>query len=258
MLLAFDLDRTLVTDAFELPGSIERSIRSARDRGHLVTILTGRPLAAAQPYLDQLEIVGPFSVNHGGRVMGEDGCEIRRRQIPAQYVDALLGDCLNDDGVEFSCIVDDVLWVRDPDDGRWEWAHTRSRRVDRFRTGMALDADKLVFHSRERSIELDRLVARRHPDMLRYLWGDGFLEVLPAEADKGSALALIAATLGIPRHEVVAFGDGLNDTSMVSWAGHGVAVGEAPPPELLAAAAERIGSPEEHGVAAWLQANILF
>lgn len=257
MLLAFDLDRTLVTDAFELPDGIERSIRAARERGHLVTVLTGRPLAAAKPYLEQLGVLGPFSVNHGGHVMGHDGRELCRRRIPAADVDGLLGSHLGEGGVEFSCIVDDVLWVRDPDDDRWNWAHTRSRRVERFRTGMALDADKLVFHSPERSVEVDALVAERHPDMLRYLWGDGFLEILPPQADKGSALALIAETLGVPRSEVVAFGDGLNDFTMVSWAGHGVAVGPEAPAELLAAAAEHVGSPEDGGVSAWLDANVL-
>ena len=256
MLLAFDLDKTLVTDDFVLPDAIERAIRAARDRGHLVTVLTGRPLAAAQPFLDQLGVTGPFSVNHGGQVMGEGGRELRRRRIAACDVDGLLSDYLGDDQVEFSCIVDDVLWVRDPGDDRWGWAHTRSRRVDRFRTGMALDADKLVFYSQQRSSELDRVVADRHPDMLRYLWGDGFLEVLPAQADKGSALRFIAEGAGIPRSEVVAFGDGLNDYTMVTWAGHGVAVGDAHP-ELVAAAAEHIAPPEEGGVAAWLESHVL-
>ena len=256
MLLAFDLDKTLVTDDFTLPLTIERAIRAARDRGHLVTVLTGRPLSGARPYLDQLDVTGPFSVNHGGQVIGEHGRELRRRRIAARDVDGLLEGHLGASDVEFSCIVDDVLWVRDPDDDRWEWAHTRSRRVDRFRTGMELDADKLVFFSQQRSTDLDREVAARHPDMLRYLWGDGFLEVLPPQADKGSALALIAEDRGVPRGEVVAFGDGLNDFTMVTWAGHGIAVGDAHP-ELVAAAAEHIPSPEEGGVAAWIEANVL-
>ncbi len=256
MLLAFDLDKTLVTDDFILPDTIERAVRDSRERGHLVTVLTGRPLAAAKPYLDQLGITGPFSVNHGGQVMGEGGRELRRRRIASEHVDGLLGSYLTDGRVEFSCIVDDVLWVRDPDDDRWGWAHTRSRRVDRFRTGMELDADKLVFYSKERSGEVDRMVAARHPDMLRYLWGDGFLEVLPAHADKGSALALIAERAAIPRSDVVAFGDGMNDFTMVTWAGHGVAVGDAHP-DLVAAAAEHIGSPEEGGVASWLESHVL-
>lgn len=257
MLFAFDLDRTLLTETFELPGAIERAIGAARRRGHAVTVLTGRPLVAASRYLEQLDVTGPYSVNHGAQIIGEDGRELRRRRIASSDVDGLLGRYLHDADVEFSCVVDDVLWVRDPEHERWDWVHASSRRVDRFRPGMALSADKLVLHSPSRAPDLDREVGVCHPEMLRYLWGDGMLEILPAHADKGTALALIAAGLGFARSDVVAFGDGLNDCSMVRWAGHGVAVGPDAHPELVATAAEHIPSPEEGGVATWLEANVL-
>lgn len=68
MLLAFDLDKTLLTDSYELPADIARAVKAARAAGHLVTVLTGRALAAAAPYLDALEIDLPHSVNHGSMI----------------------------------------------------------------------------------------------------------------------------------------------------------------------------------------------
>lgn len=256
MLLAFDLDKTLVTNDFQLPAIIERSIRRARDAGHLVTVLTGRPLMSARPFLDQLDVAGPFSVNHGALVMDADQAVLARRRIPATDVDVILGRYLDDDDLQFSCVIDDTLWVRDPEHEQWSWAHTENRTVDRFTLGMAQDADKVVFRSNGRSEALDRELAERHPTMLRYLWGDGFLEVVPPLADKGTALALIAERLQVARSEVVAFGDGLNDLSMLAWAGRSVAVGPEAHATVLDIAQEHIPSPEQGGVAAWLDTNL--
>jgi 5-amino-6-(5-phospho-D-ribitylamino)uracil phosphatase len=55
----------------------------------------------------------------------------------------------------------------------------------------------------------------------------------------------------------VAFGDGLNDVSMLRWAGRAVAVGPEAHPDVLAVADERIAAPEEGGVADWLERNVL-
>ncbi len=257
MLLAFDLDKTLVTNDFVMPAQVERAVRAARDAGHLVTVLTGRPRVAALPYLEQIAVSEHYSVNHGAQVMGLAGAELRRRRIAAVDVDGLLGGYVGDAELEFSCVIDDCLWVRDPEHEHWTWAHTQNRRIDRFRTGLALDADKVVFYANGRSEALDREVAQRYPGVVRYLWGDGYLEILPPDADKGSALALLAGELGVPRGDVVAFGDGLNDVTMLRWAGHGVAVGPEAHPAVVEAAAEHIASPEEHGVSDWIESHLL-
>jgi hydroxymethylpyrimidine pyrophosphatase-like HAD family hydrolase len=57
---------------------------------------------------------------------------------------------------------------------------------------------------------------------------DWFVEVVNPQVSKSRALALVAERLGIMRAEVCAIGDNLNDQDMVSWAGFGVAMGQAP------------------------------
>ena len=53
------------------------------------------------------------------------------------------------------------------------------------------------------------------------------LEIIPKGIHKGDGLAWLAREYGIPRHSVMAIGDGNNDESMVRWAGLGVAMGNA-------------------------------
>jgi hypothetical protein len=71
-------------------------------------------------------------------------------------------------------------------------------------------------------------------------------------ADKGSALARLAAHLGFGMDRVMAFGDGLNDLTMVRDAGIGVAMANAVP-EVLAAAKVTTLSNDEDGVAATIE-----
>jgi Cof subfamily protein (haloacid dehalogenase superfamily) len=253
VLFAFDLDRTLVTDDYQLPHAISRSVAKLRAAGHRVTVLTGRPLPSARRYIDALGIDGPFSVNHGAQVM-ERGRELRRVRLRSSDVRLLLDPWRSHPQVEFSCVIDDTLLVKDPDDIRWRWAHSESRAVTRFDPTLPPEADKVVFASSETSVLVAEHVERSLPHVERYLWGDNFLEVISSGADKGSALAFIAERLGVPRDQVIAFGDGLNDVSMLRFAGRGVAVGPHAHPDALAVADERIASPEAGGVSDWIEA----
>jgi hypothetical protein len=74
-----------------------------------------------------------------------------------------------------------------------------------------------------------------------------YLEFTTLESDKASALRFLSERFGVPRSEVVAVGDGRNDTSMIEWAGLGVAV-EGSPPEVVAAADRTVPRPGGRGI----------
>lgn len=255
MLLAFDLDKTLVTDDYRLTDEIADAVIAARGRGHIVTVLTGRPLIAAQEYLARLGIDVPHSVNHGSTILGGDGTVMARRQLDPADVATMLDRFSPDEELEFSCVVGETLYVRDPEHERWTYAHAQGRVITRYDAGLSLAADKVVFHSNGKSEALATEIARHFPRLVRYLWGDGYLEIVPVDGDKGTALRFIAENLGIAREQVYAFGDGLNDVTMIDWAGKGIAVGGDVHPDVKRLAAEHIESPEEGGVARWLEAN---
>jgi HAD superfamily hydrolase (TIGR01484 family) len=55
-----------------------------------------------------------------------------------------------------------------------------------------------------------------------------WLDIAPEGVTKASALAEVAADLGVAQSDVLAVGDGRNDIEMLRWAGRGVAMGQAP------------------------------
>lgn len=81
----------------------------------------------------------------------------------------------------------------------------------------------------------------------------GYLNIMPAGWNKGTALQFLCDYVGIPVEEAVVFGDAGNDLTMFRVAGHPVAVGNATP-EASAAARWHIGRCEDDAVAAAIEA----
>jgi HAD superfamily hydrolase (TIGR01484 family) len=75
-----------------------------------------------------------------------------------------------------------------------------------------------------------------------------WLDLAPEGVSKASGLAEVAERLGVRQEDVLAVGDGRNDTEMLLWAGRGVAMGQAPP-EVKAAADDVTGSVQDDGLA---------
>jgi len=81
--------------------------------------------------------------------------------------------------------------------------------------------------------------------------GAPFLDATALNVTKASGLATAAKHYGIDQHDVVAFGDNLNDIPMLNWAGTAVAMGNAHP-EVLSVADAMTVSNRRDGVAVYI------
>jgi 5-amino-6-(5-phospho-D-ribitylamino)uracil phosphatase len=72
-----------------------------------------------------------------------------------------------------------------------------------------------------------------------------WLDIAPEGVNKATALAQVAADLGVKAEDVLAAGDGRNDIEMLQWAGRGIAIAEAPPE--VQAAADEVSPPFSEG-----------
>lgn len=90
------------------------------------------------------------------------------------------------------------------------------------------------------------------PLEVTYSTNRGLVEVSAAGVTKASGLAEVCERLGVPAERVVAFGDMPNDLEMLRWAGHGVAMANAP--DSVRGVADEITAPNtEDGVARVLE-----
>jgi Cof subfamily protein (haloacid dehalogenase superfamily) len=118
------------------------------------------------------------------------------------------------------------------------------------------DVQKIMLFAanRERSAAIDRLrglsdeIAARFPEIkvTASTWNN--LELNIRTAHKGNALRRFAEHLGLTLENCMAFGDGMNDFTMVEAAGLGIAMANAEP-EVKRVAKDMVPSNDEDGVA---------
>jgi Cof subfamily protein (haloacid dehalogenase superfamily) len=253
-LVATDLDGTLLRPDGTVTPRARAALRAALARGLAVVLVTGRPPRGVRR-LD-LRDCAELAVCANGALLYDLAADrlLDERPIPGAAVTRLVADLRRAaPGVVFAAEYG-LLFCREP-------AYPPGDPLDE-RDGVVEDA--LRFAGRG----VAKLLVR-HPQMAQKLLlplaaavaGDDavvtrsgleLLEISAAGVTKASALARVCDELGIAPAEVAALGDMVNDLSMLRWAGHAVAVANAHP-DVLAAAAEVIASNADDGVAGYIE-----
>jgi hypothetical protein len=103
--------------------------------------------------------------------------------------------------------------------------------VEDFKDYVDFDINKcLMTAPPEKAAELEKELVQIYGDRLSiYRSEPFFIEIMPQNVDKATALDRMLETIGLTRENVICCGDGFNDISMIKYAGVGVAMGNAQP-----------------------------
>lgn len=236
-LLALDLDGTLITDDLIISDEAKAAIAAARTQGVLVTLVTGRMFQSAQMFAQELELAMPLICYQGALVRhSTTGETIYHQPIPLHLARQFIS-IAQEKGYHVNSYVDDQILVaqitpeaeyysslaRVPAQVVGDLLHFTDR-PERAPTKLVVivnEAQTLGVVNEMQGIFGDQLyVTRSHPR---------FAEAVNPACNKGVALAALAQALDIPRQQVMAIGDNLNDLPMLEWAGLSVAVANASP-----------------------------
>lgn len=233
-LVAIDVDDTLVGDELVVPPACREAIKEAIDRGVVVTLATGRMFQSALPYARQLGITAPLITYNGALVKTPDGEVIRHRPIPKEVAQQVA--TYQDEGTTLNVYWQDELYVARVDEQVLYYvqvAGVEPHPVGDLGTWLSrIECDgptKMLFVGEPAFMEEKRRILRQDfGDVLEITRSKPkFIELTQRNVSKGAALADLARSLGIPRSMVMAIGDSFNDLDMISYAGVGVAVGNA-------------------------------
>jgi hydroxymethylpyrimidine pyrophosphatase-like HAD family hydrolase len=219
-LLACDLDGTLlVADGLPAPGIVE-ALADLDAHGARLVVCTGRPLHGAQKAVAALH-ADPvaYVCYHGALVLDATTGEwLRRLTIPYEVASGIVSEAR---------LMGLSVTLYDGDERR-ELAPAASRAALDFRalagvTRLVLSGDPAIF-----AAAVPGLAASWGRSARVESAGGGTVAILPASADKGEGLRLVAAHLGVPLAKVVACGDDAADKSLLLAAAVRIAVGDAP------------------------------
>ncbi len=252
-LIAMDLDGTLVGDDLSLSPRVRQALDRAAACGIRLTLASGRGYPALRPWAEQLGLATPLICYQGAIVADPLTGEILYRRTFPQALVQEVNDWARRRELSLTFHADDAIYVerkRHPDAFYAKWfglPHHVVADLPRM-----LPAEPVKFIIIGEGPELDALQPELEQDFSGRLQivrsHRFFLEGLAPGVSKGSALAWLAARLGIPRRAVMAIGDSGNDREMIAWAGLGVAMGNASPEAKEVA--DYVAPPVEHdGVA---------
>ncbi|MBC7724657.1 MAG: HAD family hydrolase [Burkholderiaceae bacterium] len=256
MLIALDIDGTVLTEDGVISDAVHSEVRRVRDLGHEVVLATGRSVSMTLPVLDRLDLTPDYVVCSNGAItlkrdpdapMGYSTHHVETFN-PAQVLTTIRASL---EKASYA-VEDDAGLYRYMGEFPDATLGASSERVT-FEDLLDLDATRVVVISPEHDIEdFLSIVERMGLHKVSYNVGwTAWLDIAPDGVNKATAMERVRASLDIPRSRVMAVGDGRNDIDMLEWAseqGRGVSMGQAPD-VVTEAANEATLSDLEDGVA---------
>jgi Cof subfamily protein (haloacid dehalogenase superfamily) len=259
--IAIDLDDTLLSTDLRIAPEERDAISRAIGQGVRVLLASGRMVQSMQPYVDQLGLDVPL-IAYNGAVIQESisGKVLYRRPVPREDAVGVI-KLLREKGIHCNVYLQDRLYM----DELTEWGkkYAATAGVEPNPVGDVISFMQESPHKLLAVGEVDPI--ERVRGELAVMFGGrlqfvkskpNYLEILEPEVSKGKALAELTAGWGLDRSEEMAIGDAPNDLPMITWAGIGVAVGNADP-VVKEKADWIVADHDHHGVAEAIRRAVL-
>ena len=241
-IIALDLDGTLLNSNKELTSASSAALYRAAESGILIVPTTGRFYGGMPEEIRQLPFVKYAVTINGAQVADVSNGEVIYKAELSCSQSVRIMEFLDGYPVIYDCYQDNDAWMTARLKERIDEtvsSHHYRKMLHELRK--PVDELKKVLTERNRGVqkvqfftnkpEVRALLMEELPKRFRDICvtssTDDNVEINQSCANKGQALLALAEYLGVKREEILAFGDGMNDISMLKTAGIGVAMANA-------------------------------
>lgn len=232
-LIALDLDGTTLNDHSVLTKRTEQTLRTLRDKGHIISIATGRPFRNSKVYYQQLQMNTPI-VNFNGALCHNP----QKNRWEKEYHKTLtrelaldIGQMSSEEGIlQIAAETKDGVYITGPyvpygdffPNGQKDTAALTAQ-------NLRVDPTSVSIFTSSKDIQPvieAKIIAKYGNSVEVRTWGGHTpcLEVVATGVQKAIGIEQISQYYGISRQNILAFGDEDNDYEMIQYAGHGVAM----------------------------------
>lgn len=265
-LLAFDVDGTLLDASGDLRQRTQEALVAARNAGATLTLATGRDWETVKQLLAILPSVQYSVCTNGMEIFTNLGERLVTQEIELELArNIVLRIRQRLPGVAIGAGIGGHL-VGEPDVSKAlpnlpaDVSAFPAKIVDDIMLALTINTQDIVIYHDDYHFELEGLFnivneVVQEEDLDVVYSGLPMIEILPAGCGKDTGLSWLSSYLEIDQADVIAFGDGVNDLSMLRWAGLGVAMGQSTS-TVLGCADEVTLTNEQDGVAVWIEAQL--
>ena len=236
-LITLDLDGTLLNSKKELSPENAAALQWAADQGIEIVPTTGRFYGGMPEVIRNLPYLHYAITINGAQVYDvRNDAGIAKAEIPVEKAVALMS-WLDQFPVIYDCFMDNWGWMtRSLQEKADEFApnehyakmlkelRTPVDELKAFLTERGHDIQKSQFFAKEMDLraKLMEEIPQRFPGLIVSSAVVNNVEINDKNAHKGNAIRQLAQHLGLDMSQVLAFGDGSNDITMLQEAGIGV------------------------------------
>jgi len=258
--IAFDLDDTLLRDNRTVSDYTVSVLRRAKDTGIRIIPASGRVRDSMIGFVRQIGCADFYISGNGSQIWsGQD--ELLAEEMLSAELAREIGQFAEDEHCYAQTYAGEHFYYNH--DGYWAREYAAFASLTGFKVGNLAEYQKtstpkvLIMDSPERIQELFIMAKERFGDRTAVACSKPtFLEINPIRATKGNALAWCAERFGFSLENTMAFGDSLNDLSMLTSVGHGVCMGNAWE-QVKAYGFPQADINERDGVARYIEEHVL-
>lgn len=233
-LVVIDLDNTLLNDEHKISERNSEMVQKVRSKGIEVIIATGRMYISAKPYLKDLSLKNSAIVYNGAMVKDiETDKTVYHKPIDKIHAKEIIRDIKNE-GLHLNLYQNDKLYV--DSDNKYTKRYEKISGVKAIKVEDLTEMD-IVDPTKMLIIEDDPELHLYYQKYLESKYGDiinvteskkYFIEIGAKDVNKGKTLQQLIKEKDIDKDEIIAIGDSYNDIEMLSYAGIGIAMENAP------------------------------
>lgn len=255
--IALDLDGTLTNHDKVVTPRTRQALLKAQEQGAIIILASGRPTYGIVPVAECLELEKRegyiLSYNGGNIVNAKTGEKLFSQFLPDAVIPILYKYAKEKSHALLGYAGNEIITEMPDDPYVKEESRINKmniRKVDNLLDALEPHPTKLLMTGDPTDMlkAEEELVEILGEKMDIFRSAPFFLELVPKGIDKAQSLLRLLAKINLTPADLMAFGDGYNDLSMLKLAGVGVAMANAAP-EVRADADYVTLSNEEDGVA---------
>jgi len=230
--LALDLDDTILRSDLSLSNRTRKTLKRLDAEGKITILASGRIPESMERYVRLLGMDSRL-----GYLISNNGSLIRESHTNKVLFEALLDrqtilticDLADSENFPLQMYADRITYISKQNEYSSrdaEYTGLRQVLVENFRAMAGNGSYEITIPGDSKQLSsIESLIKNELREKVEtYISRRNFLQITPANVNKGTSLAALASIVGFTASEVIALGDSMNDEDMIRWSGVGVAM----------------------------------